>query len=84
MAEPDYLAQTAEPEHMTPEGLDAWWRQTFDEAKAAGCTWLRRTIDKSPDPTMALCEAWKERPRDEGPVRWQLTPSRAERGEGHG
>lgn len=75
--EPDYIAQTAEPEHLTPDGLQAWWRETFDEAEAIGCTFLRRSIDNVDSPTMALCEAWKVQPSDQGPIRWQLTDARS-------
>ena len=70
--EPDYLRQTAEWAGMDANQRDAWWRETFEEMKAIGCTWMRRSVD-SDEPTMALCEGWKERPADEGPIRWQMT-----------
>lgn len=71
--EPDYIAQTAEPEHLTPDGFWAWRRRCAEEAMAMGCTHGRYSVDDSAKPTMALVEGWKVRPDDEGPIRWQMT-----------
>lgn len=72
MSEPDYLRQTGEWAGMSDDERDAWWRSTFEEARAEGCTFMRRSLDSFENPTMALCEAWIAQPADQGPIRWQL------------
>lgn len=68
--EPDYLAQTAEP--MTPDERREWFRSRAREAGAQGCVHGRMSVDDAENPTMALVEAWKVRPSDEGEPRWQM------------
>ena len=71
--EPDYLRQTAEFGDLSQLERDAWWLECLEEAKARGCTFMRRSIDDVDNPTMALVEAWRVQPNDQGAIRWQMT-----------
>ena len=68
--EPDYVVQTAEPDHMA--NLQAWFEARVAEAKAEGITFARYSVDSAKQPTMALIEGWKCQPRDQGEQRWAV------------
>lgn len=85
MTEPVYIAQTAEPEHLTPEGLGAWYQRCIEEGRARGCTFGRFSVDDHTNVKMALVEGWVERPEDQGEIRWQMTTTANQReGENNG
>lgn len=88
MADPEFIAQTFDPEHT--ESDDAawdWWQAQADKAWDGGCTFPRYTRDhfklneQLPDGTMGkakmteglLFEAWIVRPEDQGKPRWAVT-----------
>lgn len=60
---PDFAAQTADP--MTPEQAHEWFRARWAEMRAEGATWPRYAVDDARNPTMWLCEGWKQRPERE-------------------
>ena len=72
MTEPGYIRQTAHSKDFY-----VWFVVCRREAEADGFTWFRFSINDTYNPTMALVEGWKEKPDDEGPIRWQLTETGA-------
>lgn len=74
MSEPDYIAQTFEPEHVAErDSMYAWFDVQAAEARKIGCTFPR--YSRSEDGTGVLFEAWKVRPFDQGEPRWHLEPA---------
>lgn len=68
--EPDFLSQNGEL--FTREDQLRWFHDKTAEAQAGGAVLARYSIH--PDiPGLALFEAWKQRPNDQGDIRWQLT-----------
>lgn len=70
MSEPEYIAQTAEPDNIAD--LRSWFDNRSEEAKAEGITFARYSVDDNEKPTLALIEGWKTPPKDQGPIRWQM------------
>jgi len=68
MSEPDFLSQTADAK--TDEERKAWYAARTQEANAQGAAWHRYSFNNA---GWLLHEAWKERPADEGPTRWQIS-----------
>lgn len=72
MSEPFFIAQTFEPKHVesTISRL-GWWAGQEIEARSLGGTFPRYAI--SEDGRGLLFECWKDRPKDQGEPRWQMT-----------
>lgn len=70
--EPEYLRQYGPLQGIEPDEYRAWFRACEEEAKAEGIKFMRLSVDDVDYTTMALFEGWKERPIDQGPVRWQM------------
>jgi hypothetical protein len=68
VAEPVYVAQTAEP--MTDDERSTWFSARGEDARSKGATWLRMSVYPTHKPIMALVEGWAKRPEDEGQLRW--------------
>ncbi|MBB3020615.1 hypothetical protein FHR70_003701 [Microvirga lupini] len=68
MVEPDFLSQSGET--TTPQERREWFKARAQEAETRGATWHR--FSHHEDVELILYEGWKERPKDEGPVRWQF------------
>lgn len=71
--EPEYLRQHGGFSELTPDERWAWFDSCAVEARAEGATFFRASVDNAENPTMALVEGWKKQPRDQGPIRWQMT-----------
>jgi hypothetical protein len=69
--EPEYIRQTAQPEHIAD--LSGWFTACQIEAEAEGITFARLSVDDHKNPTMAIVEGWKKRPDEQGEIRWALT-----------
>jgi hypothetical protein len=68
MSDPIYIAQT-----WTSHDHQQWWLQRRDEAVQKGATFFR--FSYHPDnPNLLLIEGWASQPKDQGEVRWQLSP----------
>jgi hypothetical protein len=67
MSEPDYIAQV----HQQSENHSDWFKARAIEAQSEGCTFARGSVHPQ-DARLALFEAWKEHPEDQGDIRWQL------------
>lgn len=67
--EPDFLSQTGEV--LTDDERRAWFKARVDEAHKQGAVMARYSIHET-IPNLALFEAWKVSPKDQGDVRWQL------------
>jgi hypothetical protein len=65
--EPDFIAQTTEPDAAKKT---AWIREQAAQARAAGCTWQRVTSAEG-DLATVIVEGWKVRPADEGRPRFK-------------
>lgn len=68
MAEPEYIAQTFEPDHCRDgEAQRAWFDERSREAQEKGLRYPRLTIDHGG----LLIEVWRDFwPRDQGEPRW--------------
>lgn len=74
--EPFYIAQTAEPEHMTAEGAERWIRSQVEDVKArAGSPELFPRLSFNEDPKALLLEIWDQNPGFDGygDQRWSFT-----------
>lgn len=80
-AEPIFVAETFEPEHVAgPEAARAWWSEQGARAREQGGTWPRYSVhlpDPQGFPAGLLFECWAERPSDHGEPRWSFTRSDA-------
>lgn len=73
-SEPEFVAQTHELGHVASrEQIDAWFKGVVDEAKRKGLSYFRYSISPNGSPPGLLFEAWADRPRDQGPLRWAFT-----------
>ncbi len=70
--DPVFIAQTAEPEHLAPDALRAWFKECSKEANAKGATFFRYSVDNENSPTRALVEGWEVAPDEQGNIRWQV------------
>ena len=68
MTGPSYIAQV----QQNPNLHRAWWGKREAEARAEGCTFFRYSYDADDD-SIALIEGWRERPADQGPLRFFAT-----------
>lgn len=68
--EPFFIAQSAD--FKEPHAQEAWMIARATEAREEGATWYRFSAHPT-IPYVRLVEAWKERPKDEGAPRWQMT-----------
>jgi hypothetical protein len=56
---------------MTDDERRAWFKARATEAREQGAVMARYSIHET-IPNLALFEAWKVAPKDQGDVRWQL------------
>lgn len=68
--EPDFISQNGDV--LTDAERNAWFRERAKEAQEQGATMGRYSIHET-IPNLALFEAWKVPPADQGEIRWQLT-----------
>lgn len=69
--EPDFIAQCDLKAEAQPIEPWDWFVARQAEFAKAGATWFR--YSRLPEPQgLCLIEGWKTRPRDQGPIRWQL------------
>jgi hypothetical protein len=73
--EPFYVRQHGAFAQLNERQGRKWFQTAHREAKKEGAVWLRYSVDNALEPTMALVEGWKVRPKNEGEIRWQLTLS---------
>jgi hypothetical protein len=69
-AEPFYVRQSGDV--MTDEEARRWFQMVAQEARDEGATFGRYSFHVS-IPNLRIVEAWKERPRDQGEIRWALS-----------
>lgn len=69
--EPFFIRQCGDP---LPDGVLPidWFSARCEEARKEGATFARYSIHPEME-NLLLIEAWKERPADQGEIRWQLT-----------
>lgn len=68
--EPDFEAETHDPEHTyCDKAARGWFIFQGLRAALSGCRWPRMTVD--PITGALLFEAWRDRPEDTEPPRFQ-------------
>lgn len=67
--EPFYIAQCRKVKSC--DERDQWFKDQIKLAQEKGAAWCRCSFHYMDD-NRVIIEAWKERPRREGAVRWQV------------
>ena len=68
--EPGFIVQTDTV--LTTAERRVWFQERAREARRQGFIWMRHSINPDVDPVLTLVEGWKERPKEQGAIRWQL------------
>lgn len=72
--EPDFISQCGEL--FNDSDRIRWFRQRTKEVKSQGAVLCRYSVHEQ-IPGLVLFEAWKQRPEDQGDIRWQLVVATA-------